>query len=419
MIALHITDIFTLNFCYRKKLAFLPENLAFAGFAILPLQRCTVRCQNVLAPFQQLSCLMVSCFLQAFLLVLADFAHDLVIEVLDDMEIIEDHPQVRALFLESFLEVRVHIKGNGFHMRHPFQPDMLDEIVDDLLLLSLGNPKNVAVRHVDDVGRVFVSVVQFELVDAKEPRMLFWAAKLSVFDVKFLEAALVNSLHDVLADTGKLADLLVGELVAGKKEADILFQLLRDAVMIRLKRDFLHVRMAAGWADVLDVLEADTCGTAANDLERVTKSAYAMVVYYGMSDKMPNISYYDSTGQDYGFTKPYGEERAAIIDKEVSRIVSEQYERAKELLRKHAEGHNQLTEVLLSREVIYTEDVERIFGKRQWESRTDEILRLNEEARRKESESSDEPKSESDSQNAAADDSTSISTPPEIPADCK
>ena len=141
---------------------------------------------------------------------------------------------------------------------------MLDEIVDDLLLLSLGNPKNVAVRHVDDVGRVFVSVVQFELVDAKEPRMLFWAAKLSVFDVKFLEAALVNSLHDVLADTGKLADLLVGELVAGKKEADILFQLLRDAVMIRLKRDFLHVRMAAGWADVLDVLEADTCGTAAN-----------------------------------------------------------------------------------------------------------------------------------------------------------
>ena len=75
--------------------------------------------------------------------------------------------------------------------------------------------------------------------------------------------------------------------------------------------------------------------------------------------------------------------------------------------------------MLLSREVIYTEDVERIFGKRQWESRTDEILRLNEEARRKESESSDEPKSESDSQNAAADDSTSISTPPEIPADCK
>ena len=144
-----------------------------------------------------------------------------------------------------------------------------------------------------------------------------------------------------------------------------------------------------------------------------------MVVYYGMSDKMPNISYYDSTGQDYGFTKPYGEERAAIIDKEVSRIVSEQYERAKELLRKHAEGHKQLTEVLLSREVIYTEDVERIFGKRQWESRTDEILRLNEEARRKESENSDEPKSESDSQNAAADDSTSISTPPEIPADCK
>ena len=113
---------------------------------------------------------------------------------------------------------------------------------------------------------------------------------------------------------------------------------------------------------------------AANDLERVTKQAYAMVVYFGMSDKLPNLCYYDSTGQNYGFTKPYSEERAKIIDQEVSRIIEEQYQRAKDILNKHAEGHAKLTEVLLSREVIFTEDVEKIFGKRQWTSRTDEIL---------------------------------------------
>ncbi|MDE6288094.1 MAG: ATP-dependent zinc metalloprotease FtsH, partial [Muribaculaceae bacterium] len=93
---------------------------------------------------------------------------------------------------------------------------------------------------------------------------------------------------------------------------------------------------------------------AANDLERVTKQAYAMIVYYGMSDRLPNLSYYDSSGQSYGFTKPYSEERARIIDEEVSRIIAEQYERAKYILRTHAEGHGKLTDVLVNREVIFT-----------------------------------------------------------------
>lgn len=113
---------------------------------------------------------------------------------------------------------------------------------------------------------------------------------------------------------------------------------------------------------------------AANDLERVTKQAYAMVVYYGMSTRLPNLSYYDSTGQSYGFSKPYSEDRAKMIDEEVSRIINEQYERAKSILREHAAGHNQLADVLYNREVIFTEDVELIFGKRKWVSRTDEIL---------------------------------------------
>lgn len=141
---------------------------------------------------------------------------------------------------------------------------------------------------------------------------------------------------------------------------------------------------------------------AANDLERVTKQAYAMVAYFGMSKKLPNVCYYDSTGQSYGFTKPYSEERAKVIDDEVSRIISEQYERAKQLLSTHADGHGQLTEMLLSREVIYTDDVEHIFGKRPWVSRTDEILKINEEIeeKRKKEEEAEARKSAEESNNA-------------------
>ncbi|MCM1519689.1 MAG: ATP-dependent zinc metalloprotease FtsH [Lachnoclostridium sp.] len=115
---------------------------------------------------------------------------------------------------------------------------------------------------------------------------------------------------------------------------------------------------------------------ALNDLEKVTKMAYAIVTYYGMSDKMPNVSYYDSTGRDYGFSKPYGDERAKMIDQEVSRIINEQYERAKEILKEHIEGHGQLAETLLRKEVMYSEDLVKIFGPRQWKSRTQEILEL-------------------------------------------
>ena len=122
---------------------------------------------------------------------------------------------------------------------------------------------------------------------------------------------------------------------------------------------------------------------AANDLERVTKQAYAMVVYFGMSQRLPNLNYYDSTGQDWGFTKPYSEETAKLIDNEVQLIIDEQYDRAKEILSKHAEGHHQLAQVLLEREVIYSEDVEHIFGKRKWLSRSQEILQLQEKANAK------------------------------------
>ncbi len=114
---------------------------------------------------------------------------------------------------------------------------------------------------------------------------------------------------------------------------------------------------------------------AANDLERSSKMIYAMVAFYGMGETLPNISYYDSTGQDYGFTKPYSDETALQIDKEVHSIIDEQYKRAKELLQEHADGHAALVNILLEKEVIYSDDLKAIFGERQWVSRSEEILK--------------------------------------------
>lgn len=114
---------------------------------------------------------------------------------------------------------------------------------------------------------------------------------------------------------------------------------------------------------------------AVNDLERVTKQAYAMISYMGMSDALPNISYYDSSGQAYGFTKPYSEDTGLIIDQEVQKLINSQYERAKQLLSTHKEGHNKLASLLLEKEVIFADDLKDIFGIRQWLSRSEELIK--------------------------------------------
>ena len=117
---------------------------------------------------------------------------------------------------------------------------------------------------------------------------------------------------------------------------------------------------------------------ALNDLERATKQAYAMVAYYGMSDQLKDVSFYDSTGHyDYGFTKPYSDETATLIDKETQRIIAEQMARAKQILTEHADGHHQIAQLLIEREVITAEDVERILGPRPWKSRGDQLLEAN------------------------------------------
>ncbi len=111
---------------------------------------------------------------------------------------------------------------------------------------------------------------------------------------------------------------------------------------------------------------------AMNDLERVTKTSYSMIAYAGMSDKLPNVCYYNN--QEYNFQKPYSETTAKVMDEEVMKLIAEQYDRAKKILTEHKEGHNQLAQLLIDREVIFAEDVERIFGKRPWASRSTEIM---------------------------------------------
>ncbi len=129
-----------------------------------------------------------------------------------------------------------------------------------------------------------------------------------------------------------------------------------------------------------EVFLGEISSGAMNDLERVTKQANAMVSYLGMSDKLPNLCYYDSGGQEWNFSKPYSEETAKVIDSEVKKLIAEQYARAKEILMENADGHRKLAEILIEREIIYANDLEKIFGKRQWVSRSQELLQKDQAA---------------------------------------
>ena len=117
---------------------------------------------------------------------------------------------------------------------------------------------------------------------------------------------------------------------------------------------------------------------AMNDLERTTKQAYGMIAYAGMGDKLPNICYYNNS--EYQFQRPYSKTTAKVMGDEVLKMINEQYDRAKQILSEHKEGHAQLAQLLIEREVIFAEDVEKIFGKRPWTSRAEELLEAQQRA---------------------------------------
>ncbi|MCQ2328154.1 MAG: ATP-dependent zinc metalloprotease FtsH [Paludibacteraceae bacterium] len=158
-------------------------------------------------------------------------------------------------------------------------------------------------------------------------------------------------------------------------------------------------------------LEQTSTG-ALNDLERATKQAYAMVAYYGMSDKLKDVSFYDSTGQrEYSLQKPYSDKTAETIDKETQALIDSQMKRAKEILEKNKEGHNALAQLLIEKEVITSDDVERILGPRPWKSRNDELIDVNENANANENVNENNNNNEKDSDSATIDGSNdAIST---------
>lgn len=145
-----------------------------------------------------------------------------------------------------------------------------------------------------------------------------------------------------------------------------------------------------------DLFMGEIGAGASDDLEKATKAARSLVIKFGMSERLPNLNFDDSTGQKYGFQKPYSEDTARIIDNEIARIIAEQYQRAKDILTEYAAQHNTLRDMLVKSEVIYTNDVVKVLGPRKWTSRTDEIIELNREEEEKERQQKESEKGRSE-----------------------
>ncbi len=143
---------------------------------------------------------------------------------------------------------------------------------------------------------------------------------------------------------------------------------LPDERQITTKEQMYHEMIATlGGRAAEQIIFGHISTGALNDLEKVSKQAYAMVTYYGLNEKIGNVSYYDSTGQnDYAFTKPFSEKTAEVIDQEVSKLIESAYQEAIRILNEHKVGLTQLAEKLIDREVIFADDLENIFGKRPW-----------------------------------------------------
>ena len=185
--------------------------------------------------------------------------------------------------------------------------------------------------------------------------------------------------HAVVSWFCKAANPLVKVTIVPRGQALGAAWYLPEERVITTKEEMLDEMAALLGGRAAEELFVGQISTGAmNDLERATKSAYGMVAYAGMSDKLPNICYYNN--QDYTFQKPYSEATSETMDHEVLTMINQQYDRAKEILKEHQDGHKALADLLFEREVIYTKDVEAILGKRPWKSRSDEILAENEKA---------------------------------------
>ena len=187
------------------------------------------------------------------------------------------------------------------------------------------------------------------------------------------EAALIAARHN--SQTVKKQDFLdaVDRIIGGlEKKTKVMTEAEKRSIAIHEAAMLDEMCSLLGGRAAEELFVGHISTGAMNDLERTTKQAYGMIAFAGMSDKLPNICYYNNA--EYQFQKPYSETTAKIMDDEVLRMINEQYERAKKILTEHKEGHAQLAQLLIDREVIFAEDVEKIFGKRPWTSRAEELL---------------------------------------------
>jgi len=178
---------------------------------------------------------------------------------------------------------------------------------------------------------------------------------------------------------------------------------LPDERQITTKEQMFHEMVATlGGRAAEQIIFGHISTGALNDLEKVSKQAFAMVTYYGLNEKIGNVSYYDSTGQsDYAITKPFSEKTAEVIDQEVSKLIESAYQEALRILNEHKDGLTQLAEKLIDREVIFADDLETIFGKRPWVTEERNFKREDGEERKEESETSEHIVEESDNTSIA------------------
>ena len=234
------------------------RNDDLAGFLVLGLKCLIAGAQNVLAPLEGLCSFFVSCFDQPTLLILPNLADHLVIEVLDDVEMVKDRLEPLTLFFKGLLKIRIHVTRHSFHVLHPFRADMLDEIVDDLLALSVSDPEDMPSLTVDDMCCKPMIVMQFEFVDHQDLCVLLWllqpqgVAFLSLAALRIFpaEPIFVNILHRKLSQASQGRHCFV-RVAVSKKLLCVVLQFLGDHVMLCAEGHRFHTSLVALGAEIL------------------------------------------------------------------------------------------------------------------------------------------------------------------------
>lgn len=225
------------------------NDAAGLGIQILLLERRTLGHEDIPGFLQSLGRFDIPALVKTALLILSDLADHLVVEVLDEMEVVEYRLNVGTAFLKRLLKVGIHVAGDSLHAVHPFQTDMVDEVIDDLFLLAVGDPEDVPGLHVDDVGCVLPAVMELEFIYAEDPRgLLRLDESFPAYGVEFLQPLLVDVLDHILSQPGDLRHLFVGICPVGQEIFRVLIKLFCHPVTHGFEGDELALSRPAGRA---------------------------------------------------------------------------------------------------------------------------------------------------------------------------